>query len=102
MPSTFGWDPGRQPTDWSYSVAFKKPRSGKLLWVDSGTKDEHAASKIARALVAVRHGGEGYQEYGISKSYWRIWGENRSTEPITRKEYEAGQRRMAEGNATRP
>jgi hypothetical protein len=68
---TSGWE--RRPVDWSYSVAFKKPRSGKLMWVDSGTQDEVAASKIARALVAAKPGGSDYREYGLSKTYYRLW-----------------------------
>lgn len=94
MPSPFGWDPSRQPVDWSYSVAFKKPRGGKLFWVDSGLKDVVEASKAARVLVAMKQGGGAYNEYGVSKSYWRIW--DHAKESITSGEYEEGLRHKAE------
>lgn len=105
MPSPYGWDPERRPVDWFWSVAFKKPRGGKLLWIDSGTKDEVAASKIARGLMAVKHSGAGYHEYGLSKTYYRYWPRSSGgaqPEPITRAEYEEALRRRSEWREAPP
>jgi hypothetical protein len=105
MPSPYGWDPERRPVDWFWSVAFKKPRSGKILWIDSGTKDEVAASKVARALVAVNHPGAAYHEYGLSKTYYRYWPRSSGgprPEPITKSEYEEALRRRSEWREAPP
>lgn len=79
--------------DWFYSVAFKKPRSGRLVWRHPRTKDPTEASRFARAEMERNFSGRGYQEYGQSRSYVRCWrgpgvGENWD-EFITRDEYVA-------------
>jgi len=79
-----GWE--RQPVSWAYSVAFKKPRSGRLLWVSTDKQSETEASKEAQAVMAEHHPDSDYLEYGISKTYWRHWGGY--NEQITEDEYE--------------
>jgi hypothetical protein len=104
-PSQYGWDPEHRPVDWFWSVAFKKPRSGKLFWVASGTKDEMAASKIARGLLVVKHSGVGYHEYGLSKTYYRYWPRSSGgaqPEMITKDEYEEALRRKSEWREAPP
>lgn len=79
-----GWE--RQPVSWSFSVAFKKPRGKRLIWVSTESQNEVAASKEANSFMEKRYPGEGYIEYGISKTYWRHWA-HYST-PITQEDYE--------------
>lgn len=87
-----GWED--RPVLWSYSVAFKKPRGKRLLWVSTDAQEEAEASRQANTFMDDRHPGEGFIEYGISKTYWRDWGGY--SEPIIREEYEFGvQRAMA-------
>lgn len=83
---TPGWS--SRPVFWSYSVAFKKPRSRKLVWVHTRSTDVVEASKEARRLLPGDPEQAGYHEYGISKSYWRDWGGY--LEPISSDEYKYG------------
>ena len=109
MPSPYGWDPEHRPVDWFWAVAFKKPRSGKLLWIDSGTKDEASASKIARGIFAVNHPDAPHHEYGLSKTYYRYWPRTSGgaqvgvmSEQITKDEYEEALRRRSEWQEAPP
>lgn len=79
-----GWE--EQPVSWSFSVAFKKPREGRLLWISTTTQDEVKASRQAQAYVDENYPGKRFHEYGISRTYWRHW--RGYSEPITKDEYE--------------
>jgi hypothetical protein len=81
-----GWDV--LPVGWGYAVAFKKPRSGRLVWVYTKAKDVVEASRIAD-----KRRPDGYTEYGHSKWYWSDWGGYK--EIITQAEYDDAPRRLA-------
>lgn len=84
-----GWE--SQPVSWSYSVSFKKPRGKRLLWISTDAQDQAEASRRANMYMDENRSGEGFREYGISKTYWRHWGGY--SEPITEDEYEFAQDR---------
>jgi hypothetical protein len=83
---TLGWE--RTPVDWFISVAFKKPKSGHLIWIDSRDKDPTLASKMAREYMDIAYSDEGYQEYGQSETCYRRW--EQFDEYITHDEYLEG------------
>lgn len=83
---TPGWE--KQPVDWSISVAFKKPKSGYLIWVDTREKDPTLASKQAREYMKTAYPDEGYEEYGQSETCYRCW--EKYDEYITHDEYSEG------------
>lgn len=84
-----GWD--QMQVFWSYSVAFKKPRSRRLYWVPTNAQEEADASNKAATWMAKHYPHADYEELaeaGISKTYWRHWGGYE--EQITKEEYEWG------------
>ncbi len=67
-----GWQ--EQPVWWSYSVAFKRPRSGRLIWVSTSAQTVSEASREANETMGRHRPTGGYLEYGITKTYYRHFG----------------------------
>lgn len=84
-----GWS--ERPVWWSYSVGFKKPRGHRLLWISTSAQTVTEASKEAAALIAKHRPGEGFLEYGITKTYWRHFGGY--DKPITKEDYDSAVKR---------
>jgi len=94
MPSPYGWNPGEQPVGWSYSVAFKAPRSNKLYWVHTDERTPEAASRVARPRRP-----RGTIEYGVSKTHWRYWHGGRQREIISSIEYKEAATKLSRAPA---
>jgi hypothetical protein len=47
----------------TYDVGFKKPRSGRLVWVRLDAPSEREATRLAREHMSKRYEGKGYRLY---------------------------------------
>lgn len=81
-----GWE--KYPVFWSYSVAFKRPRGRKLLWINTEEQSEVKASEAALEYMV----GE-YIEYGITKAYYKFFGGY--SRQITSEEYEGSEHKVS-------